>query len=321
MKKKTIIVTGGVGFLGSNLIKKLNERGRSNIVIIDNYDEKKFQNIRLLSFIDYISYEKGLEYVKSELNKYDIQAIIHVGANADVLERNPNIMLEANYEHSKFYLDFAVNKKMPFIYASSSAVYGDSKQSLVDNRFEQPHNIYAWSKWIFDKYVQANMFSFNNRVIGLRLFNIFGLGEFHKERNASLPYRFFSFINEKGFIDVFDKEIERDYVWVEDVADVIIDILNDRTIGNGIYNLGSGSPIKHLELAYIVAEEFIKTGVKKQNESLVKSVPMPKELVNSFQYYTKAENLIEIVSNRTGDNKSKIRKYINQLINLTYGNN
>lgn len=321
MKNKSIIVTGGVGFLGSNLIKKLNEKGHSNIVIIDNYDEKKFQNIRLLSFIDYISYENGLEFIKSELNKYDIQAIIHVGANADVLVRNSNIMLEANYEHSKFYLDFAVHKNIPIIYASSSAVYGNSNQSLIDNRFEQPHNIYAWSKWIFDKYVLTNMPSFNNRVIGLRLFNIFGLGEFHKGKNASLPFRFFSFIHEKGFIDVFDKEIERDYVWVEDVADVIIDILNDRTISNGIYNLGSGNPITHLALAHLVAEEFVKTGVKQPNESLVKSIPMPKELVHSFQYYTKAENLIAIISNRTGDNKNKIRNYINQLINLTYGNN
>lgn len=315
MTQKNIVITGGSGFVGSNLIKKLNAEGLSTIVIIDNYDERKFLNIKDCQFIDYITYKKGLSYIEEALNKHDISAILHIGANADVLIKDAEIMFNANYEHSKFYLDYCTDRNIPLIYASSSAVYGNSNNCIIDNKFEHPHNVYSWSKWMFDKYVQANMQTFESRVIGLRFFNIFGLGEFHKDKNASLPHRFYSFICEKGFIDLFDKQIERDYVWVEDVCDVILEILNDRSIENGIYNLGSGNPISHRAMAELVVEECVKRKVRiLEGSSLIKSIPMPEDLVDSFQFHTKAEDLPEIVKKHTAGNQEKVRIYINQLI-------
>lgn len=307
--------------MGANLVRKLNQYGYKDIIIIDNYDENKFKNIKDLLFVDYITYNKGLDYIDAQLSKRDIGAILHVGANADVLNRDPNVMMELNYEHSKYYLKLSIEKNIPLIYASSSAVYGNSKNSIVDNKFEDPHNTYSWSKWMFDRYVIGNSALFNNKVIGLRFFNIFGYGEFHKEKNASLPYRFFSFIAENGFIDLFDKEIKRDYVWVEDVADIIVDILNDDSMKNGIYNLGTGNPISHRSLAELVRDVYIKREIKSNNDELIKTIPMPESLIHSFQFYTKAENVPELIKRKATNNELKIEKYINQLISDKYGYN
>ncbi|MEO5593834.1 MAG: NAD-dependent epimerase/dehydratase family protein [Chitinophagaceae bacterium] len=317
---KPILVTGASGFLGANLVKKLNAAGLTDIVIVDNYDEQKFKNLKKLSFTDYISYKQGVPSLRKALEKYSFSAIIHIGANADVLVRDADIMLEANYEHSKLYLELARAANIPLIYASSSAVYGNMPETKDLNK-ENPHNIYAWSKWLFDKHVTANMPSFTNRVVGLRLFNIFGIGEFHKGKNASLPFRFFSFIRDKGFIDIFDRQIERDYVWVEDVADVIIQILNDDSIPNGIYDLGGNNPVSHKTCAGIVAAAFVERKLKGPAEELIKSVPMPAELVDSFQFYTKANDLLPLIARQTTGNEEKIRKYIHQLLDLTYGTN
>jgi ADP-L-glycero-D-manno-heptose 6-epimerase len=318
MSKGPIIVTGGSGFLGSNLIRKINHYGQNNIIIIDNYDNAKFKNIRSLEFVDYITYTKGLDYIHKALKKYSPSCIMHIGANADVLVRDPEVMMEANFEHSKFYLELALEHRIPMIYASSSAVYGNSRKSSVEEKSEDPHNTYAWSKWMFDQYVLSNLGSFDSRVVGLRLFNIFGMGEFHKGKNASLPYRFFSFIKEKGFIDLFDREIKRDYVWVEDVADVFIDVLNYDGVKNGVYNLGGGNPISHESVATIVANSFIDRGLHKKEDSLVRKVPMPQELVHNFQFHTKAENVLEMIYRRSAGNEQKIKNYINQLIDISY---
>lgn len=318
MSDKIIVVTGGSGFVGANLVKKLNQDGFNKIIIIDNYDEKKLSNIKGCAFIDFISYNKGLEYIEAELSKHNISAILHVGANADVLVKDAEIMLHANYDHSKFYLSFCNERSIPLIYASSSAVYGNSNNCVIDTNYEEPHNVYSWSKWMFDSYVLNNMNAFKNRVIGLRFFNIFGMGEYHKGKNASLPHRFYQFIKEKGFIDVFDKQIQRDYVWVDDVTSVILDILNDESIENGIYNLGSGNAISHQNLAAIVAEVCIERGIKAESDELVKLIPMPEELVDNFQFYTLAEDLPEFVTRHTPDNEEKIRNYINQMIDFEF---
>lgn len=318
MSKGPIIVTGGSGFLGSNLIRKINHYGERNIIIVDNYDDAKFPNIKNLQFVDYITYTRGVDFIYRELKKYSPSCILHVGANADVLVRDPEVMMEANFEHSKFYLQLALDKKIPLIYASSSAVYGNSTKSTIEDKSEDPHNTYAWSKWMFDHYVLNNLASFNSRVIGLRLFNIFGLGEFHKGKNASLPYRFFSFIREKGFIDLFEREIRRDYVWVEDVADVFIDVLNYDSIKNGIYNLGGGNPVSHESVANIVVDAFINRGIIGKTDKLITKIAMPADLVHNFQFNTRAENLLEMISRRSAGNEEKIKNYINQLININY---
>jgi ADP-L-glycero-D-manno-heptose 6-epimerase len=318
MSKGPIIVTGGSGFLGSNLIRKINHYGQKNIIIIDNYDDSKFNNIKSLQFVDYITFTKGLDFIRKAVKSYSPSCIMHIGAKADNHSTEPEIMMEANFEHSKFYLELAQDRKIPMVYASSAAVYGDSLQSTVEERSEAPHNTYAWSKWLFDHYVSNNISSFNSRVIGLRIFDIFGIGEFHKGINASLPFRFFNLIKENGFIDLFDREIKRDYVWVEDVADVFIDVLNYDSIKNGIYNLGGGNPVSDEAVANIIADAFVSRGLFTNSSGLVKRVPVPEVLINDPGFHHSAENLLEMISRRAAGNVEKIKNYINQLINISY---
>lgn len=315
---KNIVVTGGCGFLGSNLVRHLNANGQDNIIIVDNYDERKLKNLKSLNFRDYISYKQDITSLKKAVERYEISAILHIGANADVLERDADIMMMANYEHSKMYLNIAQSLNIPLIYASSSAVYGNASKTDQNRNSEDPHNIYAWSKWLFDKHVRANLPSFENKVIGLRLFNIFGMGEFHKDKNSSLPLRFFNFVRENGFIDVFNREIARDYVWVEDVAAVILSILEDESIGNGIYDLGGNNPVSHMEVADIVASAFVAKGIKPNKEALIKKIPMPKELEDSFQFFTKSDDLLPLIAKQTHGNKEKINLYIIELLKMYY---
>ncbi len=311
---KQIVVTGGNGLVGTNLIKKLNQKGYNNIIVIDNYDINKFENLKNNIFSDFLNFENGLDFIKNELDKREIEAIFHIGANADVLEKNPNVMMKANFEHSKFYFEYTSAKSIPFIYASSSAIYGNSRSFKIDIESEDPHNTYSWSKWIFDRYVQSQIGKTSNYVIGLRFFNIFGKGETHKDKNASLPYRFFSFIRDNGFIDLFDVEISRDYVWVEDVVEIIYELFQNRNLQSGIYNLGSGNPITHLELANLVVDEFKKKGLITDAANPIRKIPMPDTLLKSFQFYTKAENLEYSFAEKTINNHKKIVLYINELI-------
>ena len=315
---KVIIVTGGAGFVGANLVKRINLQGLYQVIIIDQYEEKRFANLLGLSFIDYLSYLKGFDYLEQEMNRYQVAAILHMGANADVLTKDATSMMHANYDHSRFYLQYCQQHAIPLIYASSSAVYGHSNRCLVNSSDEHPHNIYAWSKWLFDQQVLNNSSRFNSKVIGLRFFNIFGMGESHKGKNASLPHRFYKFIQETSAIDLFDEEIWRDYVWVDDVTQVIMDALGDPSLANGIYNLGSGHAIAHHELAQLVADVFIDSGIKTAEDIKINKIPLPETLVDKFQFYTQAEQLPEFVKKYTADNAGKIKHYLRQMIALEY---
>jgi ADP-L-glycero-D-manno-heptose 6-epimerase len=317
-KNKVVVVTGGAGFVGANLVKRLNLQGLYQVVIIDQYEERRFANLLGLRFVDYLSYHKGIDYLEQELNNYDLTAILHIGANADVAVKDAALMMQGNYDHSRFYLHYCQERKIPFIYASSSGIYGNSNRSLVNSRFEHPHNIYGWSKWMFDQHVQHNSNSLTGKVIGLRFFNIFGMGEYHKGKNASLPHRFYKFIQETGTIELFDEDIRRDYVWVDDVTQVIMDVLDDPTIANGIYNLGSGQSISHPDLAKLVADVFIESGIKTAESIRIKKIPLPDTLTNNFQFYTQAEQLPDFVKRYTVDNTEKIKNYLREMIDLEY---
>lgn len=315
-----VIVTGGSGFVGSNLVKKLNKNGIDRIVIIDNYCEEKLKNVRDLSFLDYIDYTNGVKSVKDYLQSLEKpDAFFHVGANADVLESDAKKMMYQNYEFSKMYCEYCVQNDVPFIYASSSAIYGNSNDFRVISDKENPHNIYAWSKWLFDKYVMAHLPSFQNRIIGYRLFNVFGMREFHKGKNACIANRFVNFIQEKGYIDLFEDKIERDYVWVEDLAEIFHQTLLNTTVKNGIYNIGGGTPIAHNEIAEMVVNNFINEGILRgDSKDYIKMIPMPEELKEKFQFYTCARDLLPLVADITTNNKEKMNNYVrNLMINQT----
>lgn len=312
-----VVVTGGAGFVGSNLVKKLNQKGISDIIIIDDYvNEKKLANLSGLSFSNYIDYGAGIESVKHFLsNEKTVNIFFHIGANSNVLESDTKKMMYENFEYSKFYLEYCLSHKIPFLYASTSAIYGNSKHFTVDPANEKPQNLYAWSKWLFDKYVLANQSNHSSKVIGLRLFNVFGLGEYHKNENACVANRFVQFVIEQKNIDLFDEQIERDYVWVEDLAEIFYETYLNNTLSNGIYNVGSSIPISHNAIAEMVVEGFIKEGLLYGKPSdYIKKIPIPDELKNKFQYYTCAEDLLPFISEKTINNKEKMKAYIKDLI-------
>lgn len=313
----SFIVTGGAGFVGSNLVKTLNERGINDVIIVDNYDEQKMRNLLDLHFTDYIDYTDGIEPVRNELMKIDnLQGVFHIGADADVLDYNPKHMMMLNYEFSKMYCGIANEKNVPFVYASSSAVYGNSKSQDTSSNNVIPHNIYAWSKWLFDQYTLSNHEKFNNRVIGFRFFNVFGWGEFHKGVNANIVYRFYRYIKDEGKIPLYKGNIVRDHVYAGDVAEVLCQSMLDNVLQSGVYNLGGNNPISHRNIAELVVNTLIEHGVieRKSMDEYIEMTDMPEDLKVKFQFYTHAENQLPFISKITKGNRDKMKRYIEELI-------
>lgn len=311
------IVTGGAGFVGSNMVKKLNSVGIKDVVIIDSYGDEKMKNLQGLKFIDFIDYSDGIAAVRSYLESLSsIEGFFHIGANADVLVYDPKLMMTENYEFSKMYCEVANKFNAPFIYASSSAVYGNGSKQSVDVGEEEPHNTYAWSKWLFDQYTTANSARFSNKVVGFRFFNVFGWGEFHKGKNANIVYRFYRFIKEKNFIDLFNKEIIRDHIWVEDVAEVMYQAMVRPEVTTGIYNLGGHHPISHRLVAETVVMTMMECGVIPQGDinDYIKPIEMPEELKAKFQYYTSAQDQMDFITEIAKGNNEKMAEYVRRLI-------
>lgn len=312
------IVTGGAGFIGSNMVRKLNDHGINDIIIIDTYSNNKMANLQGLKFRDFMDYKDGLASINSYLDTIENpKGFFHIGANSNVLIYDEKLMMNENFEFSKMYCEYAHRHNIPFIYASSSAVYGNSKDFSISLEKETPHNIYGWSKLFFDKYVTGNADRFTNKVIGFRFFNVFGWNEFYKNETACLPYRFYSFIRDKGFIDLFSNHIERDYVWVEDLTEVLYQTVFIENIPNGIYNLGGMHPVTHRRVAEIVIEEFMAKGKLPKCYDLnryIKIIEMPEELRKHFQYYTFAQGQLPFITEITKGNEEKIRNYVDNLI-------
>lgn len=311
------IVTGGAGFIGSNMARTLNKYGINDVVIVDNYDESKMPNLLDLHFTDYIDYSDGLETVNKKLRAIPIEGIFHIGADANVLDYNPKHMMLLNYEFSKMYCRVASDNKAPFVYASSSAVYGNSKTQDAASEDILPHNVYAWSKWLFDKYITANINNFGNRVMGFRFFNVFGWGEFHKGKNANIVYRFYQYMKNEGKIPLFKGDIIRDHVYAEDVTEVLYKAMTNSNIKSGIYNLGGNHPISHLEIANLVVETLMNNNVVPVvscPNNYINRIDMPEELRDKFQFFTHSENQESWISDITKGNYEKMRLYIENLI-------
>ncbi len=313
-----IILTGGIGFVGSNMLRKLNEHGIKDVIVIDTYgDDTKLANLHGLDFLDIFDYKDGITAVKAYLEDIkEPKAFFHIGANSNVMDYDVKGMMNQNYEFSKMYCEYAAARNIPFIYASSSAIYGNSGGFSIDESNSLPHNTYAYSKWLFDKYVMANMERFKNKVVGYRFFNVFGWNEFYKNETACLPYRFYSFIRDKGFIDLFKDHIERDYVWVEDLAEVLYQTMIKEYPQSGIYNLGGNHPVSTRRVAEIVIECYMEAGILEKGDvkKYIQLIEIPSTFRDKFQFYTHAEDQLDFISEITKGNEEKIRKYVKLLI-------
>jgi ADP-L-glycero-D-manno-heptose 6-epimerase len=312
MTMRWCLVTGGAGFVGSRLIRMLNDQGYDRIVLVDSYSRRTEKLAgasprRVADFLDYFSVD-GLAPEDLDRRLPPLEVIFHVGAWTDVLETDVTKMLRYNFDHARKWLELGQLRGTPVIYASTSALYGTSRQCRVnDPACERPFNAYGYSKLLLDRWVRSNLDAFKSPVVGFRFFNVFGPGEDHKAHNASIPTRFLQFVRETGRIEVFDGDIRRDYVHVDDVARILLRAWESGQ-SSGVYNLGSGTPVSHREIAERVVTVARQAGVPVEPEP-IRALPIPERLRGRFQFYTKAEGLLPWVADLTADPLAKMAAY------------
>ena len=287
-----IIVTGGAGFIGSNLIKQLNQAGHTDIVVVDDLtDGTKFTNLVDLDIADYMDKDEFIARVVAgdPFAEWDeIEVIFHEGACSATTEWNGKFVMEVNYDYSKHLLHFCIDRGIPFLYASSAATYGGRNDNFIEERrFEQPLNVYGYSKFLFDEYVRRLMPTTNSQIVGLKYFNVYGPREQHKGSMASVAFHLNNQMKEgknpKLFegCDGFGNGGQlRDFVYVEDVCKVNIWFWKNGG-QSGIYNCGTGRAEPFLSVAEAV--------VKHHGRGQVEFIPFPDHLKGRYQSYTQAD--------------------------------
>ncbi len=285
-----IIVTGGAGFIGSNLVKGLNNNKERDILIVDHLGEgEKYKNLLDIKFFDYIDKEDFLKNIISgKFDNEEIRVIFHLGACTNTMNYDVGYMVLNNYEYSKVLLNYSLKKNIPFIYASSASIYGNGKIGFVEREeCETAINPYAFSKLLFDRYVRKILYKSKSQVVGLRYFNVFGPKEFHKEKMASVIYQFYSQLKKTGVINLFkgidgykDGEQKRDFIYIDDVVKVNLFFYKHPDKG-GIFNCGTGNAMTFNFLANKLIE------VNKIGK--IKYIDFPEKLRNKYQNFTKAK--------------------------------
>ena len=283
-----IIVTGGAGFIGSNLVKGLNDIGRSDVVIVDDMtDATKLVNLRDLSFADYFDIAEFRRLVESDRLGFDITAISHQGACSDTMEHNGRYMLDNNFTYSKLLLHYALDRGLPFVYASSAATYGNSTAFTEEPANEKPLNIYGYSKLLLDQYVRRLLPQTKSTLVGLRYFNIYGPREDHKGRMKSIVRQLIQQVTETGVAKLFagsdgygDGEQRRDFVFVGDVVKVNLWLLAGG-VHRDVVNVGTGVSRTFNDVANAVIGAIRK--------GRIEYVPFNEALRGKYQAFTEAD--------------------------------
>lgn len=254
------IVTGGAGFIGSNIVKQLNNRGIDDIIIVDDLtDGRKCRNLQGLDFFDYMDYADFDEQMADDT--FDcgyIDVVFHEGACSDTMNYDGRYMMKNNYEGSKNLLRYCMSRKIPFLYASSASTYGSGKNGFrEDPSCEEALNPYAYSKLQFDRFVRRVQPIAKSQIVGFRYFNVFGPQENHKDKMASLVYQKYHELQEKGKITLFkgtagyeDGGQIRDFIYVNDVVNVIFYFWEHPEL-SGIYNCVPASAIPSMNLSRV----------------------------------------------------------------------
>ena len=283
-----IVVTGGAGFIGGQIVAGLNKLGREDIVVVDDLtDGKKFKNLVANKIADYFDKAEFRKLIQERDSRCDqIEVIFHQGACSTTTEWDGGYMMDNNYSYSKELLHFCLEHELPFIYASSAAVYGINSKFIEDPKHEKPINIYGYSKLLFDNYIRNMKSKINSQIVGLRYFNVFGFGEAHKKNMASVIYNFNNQLNETGSLKLFqgshgclDGEQSRDFIFVDDVVSINLWFMNQPDI-SGIFNIGTGNSYSFNSVADAVID-WHKKGEKKY-------IPFPDSLKESYQSFTEA---------------------------------
>jgi ADP-L-glycero-D-manno-heptose 6-epimerase len=311
-----ILITGAAGFIGSALIWALNQDSVDNIVAVDDFhSEKKWKNLQKRNFADWIAKDDLFKWM--EVNYPNIETVVHLGANTNTEERNVDFLLKNNFEYSKRLFNICNEKNIQFIYASSAATYGNGEMGYNEDTINlKPINPYGWSKYLFDRYILNQ--PVNTNWTGFKFFNVYGPNEYHKKRMASMIYHIFNQVKYDDAVKLYksykeefkDGEQKRDFIYIKDVVNIIKFFIQTKT-PNGIYNVGTGAPRTFNDIAMITLDVL---KVKKP----VKYIDIPGNLINQYQYFTKA-NIEKL--NKTNYNyimynlESGIKDYIENYLN------
>jgi ADP-L-glycero-D-manno-heptose 6-epimerase len=287
-----IIVTGGAGFIGSAFVWKLNQEGIEDILIVDRLGTTdKWKNLVNLRFEDYIYKDDFFNMLCDDALPFDVSAIVHMGACSSTTERDADYLWENNFLFTRTLAEWAIERNIRFIYASSAATYGDGTQGFSDDHSKikalKPINMYGYSKQVLDLWVLRKQLE--NKIAGIKFFNVFGPNEYHKADMTSVIFKAFHQIKETGKVKLFksykpeykDGGQMRDFVYVKDCINVLWWLFKNPEV-NGIFNLGTGKARTWNDLIRAV---FDAMGF----ETNIKYIEMPQDLRNQYQYFTQAE--------------------------------
>ena len=274
-----IAVTGGAGFIGSNIIKGLNDAGEAEILVVDNLSNgEKHLNLNSLSIADYIDKNDYL----SNLDKLqNVSTVFHQGACTSTTEQDGKYMMFNNYEYSKILLNYCLKNKINFIYASSAAVYGNGEKGFIEEReSEYPLNVYGFSKFAFDNYVRRILPKAESQVMGLRYFNVYGPQENHKGRMASVAFHLFHQLQETGKMKLIEGStgFNRDFIHVADTVKINLHFYESKT--SGIFNAGTGKTR--------IFEDIATTIQHLHGSGKLENIPFPEDLRGKYQEFTEA---------------------------------
>jgi ADP-L-glycero-D-manno-heptose 6-epimerase len=285
-----IVITGAAGFIGSGVVRYLNDKGMDNLLLVDDLGKSdKWKNLRGKRFVDLISIQELFTFLEGK--ERAIEAFIHLGACTDTVEMDGDYLMNINTRYTMRLADYALKAGHRFIYASSAATYGMGELGFSDDvdlidRL-QPLNPYGYSKHLFDLWVQRQ--GLLDRVVGLKYFNVFGPNEGHKGRMASMIHKMFPLVQKDGVVKLFkssdpskfgDGEQCRDFIYVKDAVKITCSFLENDVCG--IFNVGYGQATTW----NTVAKALFKALRKAPN---IQYVDMPHDLIAQYQNYTCAQ--------------------------------
>ena len=283
-----IVVTGGLGFIGSNLVHQLNARGREDIVVVDDFTNgHKMANVRDATLCDYFDRHEFLARFEAlACSAGGIETVFHLGACSDTTEWNGRSMMADNFTYSRDLLSLCEARGIPFVYASSAAVYGLSRDCAEHPSCEAPLNVYGYSKLAFDQHVRQRMAHSRSRIVGLRFFNVYGPREQHKGRMASVAYHFNQQLKSTGVVKLFGAshgvaagEQRRDFIHVDDVVDQTLWFGGAEGVA-GIFNCGTGQAASFNAVANAV--------LAWHGRGAIEYIPFPDDLLGAYQAHTLA---------------------------------
>ncbi|MHC4194748.1 MAG: ADP-glyceromanno-heptose 6-epimerase [Planctomycetota bacterium] len=279
-------MTGGAGFIGSMTIAALNDRGMSDIIVVDELaSDQKWKNLRNLIFADYLEKGDFLKMVLEGKMPARIEAVLHMGACTSTTETDASFLIKNNFEYTKHLAGWTAAADIRFIYASSAATYGDGGKGFVDN--EGKMNMYGYSKQLFDLWARRK--GLLKKIAGLKYFNVFGPNEYHKADMRSFVLKAFEQIKANGKVGLFkshdpkysDGEYMRDFIYVKNAVDMTLFFLDNPQIA-GLFNIGTGKARSWNDLVKAVFAAMNK-------KAKIEYIEMPESIRNQYQYFTQAD--------------------------------